>query len=267
MNTELFAKLTAQGKRVHRNAELIPSISTGCMVTILRPDLCSYHQFQPYSLEPVQTISKPGPVAHTATIHLASASSAEEKVARELPFECFRYMGMDIKQKHWQRGGKFKKAKCTKISASVFEYYQSKEDASRKIESITEERYNYFFEVLPPLMINVASLTSAVFQENEKQLPYRITRKEAFAVSEAYTHTPKTVVLTVCWQESYEHLVDDEGWVPYQPDAFFSQEMQVFAPNGRPIFETYNHYYGNGYKVAPYYSHSRRQREVLGLYY
>ncbi len=90
-------------------------------------------------------------------------------------------------------------------------------------KEITEERYNDMMEVLPPIYINPSTV---------KQEAY-----SAFAVSEAYSHG-KSVILTVCWKERQGQAI-----------KFYERLMEVYTPAGKPIDETYGHYYGRSYKA------------------
>lgn len=83
-------------------------------------------------------------------------------------------------------------------------------------KQITEDRWEYMLEVLPPLYVT-----------HLDGLPIR----QGIACSEAYDHNSKGVVLTVCYQG--------------QDGNFYETHANVFTKAGAPIWDTYNHCYSS----------------------
>lgn len=83
-----------------------------------------------------------------------------------------------------------------------------------KFEKITEERWEYYLEVLPPLYIT--------HLDGEPI-------KKGICCSEAYDHNSKGVVLTICFK-------GEDG-------NFYEGLANVFTQEGKRIDDTYNHCY------------------------
>lgn len=82
------------------------------------------------------------------------------------------------------------------------------------MKEITEEMWEYYLEVLPPLYVS---------HLDGKPI------KMGICCSEAYTHNDKGVVLTICYK-------GDDG-------KFYEGFANVFTLEGNPIWDTYNHCY------------------------
>jgi hypothetical protein len=82
------------------------------------------------------------------------------------------------------------------------------------MQVITEERYDYMLEVLPPLYVS---------QLDGKRI------KKGICCSEAYSHNDKGVVLTICFK-------GEDG-------NYYEGLANVFTKDGKQIWETYNHCY------------------------
>lgn len=83
-----------------------------------------------------------------------------------------------------------------------------------KHKEITEERYYYILEVLPPLYI------SHIDGE-----PIH----DGIACSEAYTHS-NSVVLTVCYKKN---------------GKYYETLAELFSSDNKPIWDTYNYMYSH----------------------
>lgn len=82
------------------------------------------------------------------------------------------------------------------------------------MKEITEERWEYYLEVLPPLYVT---------HLDGKPI------KRGICCSEAYDHNDKGVVLTICYK-------GDDG-------KYYEGYANVFTQDGKEIWDTYNHCY------------------------
>jgi len=82
------------------------------------------------------------------------------------------------------------------------------------MKEITEDRWEYMLEVLPPLYVS---------HLDGKPI------KSGICCSEAYTHNDKGVVLTICYK-------GEDG-------KFYEGFANVFTKDGKAIWDTYNHCY------------------------
>ena len=82
------------------------------------------------------------------------------------------------------------------------------------MKQITEERWEYMLEVLPPLYVTMLD-----------GVPIR----KGICCSEAYDHNDKGVVLTICYLGNDGH--------------FYEGLVNVTTQDGKAIWDTYNHCY------------------------
>ena len=82
------------------------------------------------------------------------------------------------------------------------------------MKQISQDRWEYMLEVLPPLYV--------------KELDGKPI-ENGICCSEAYTHNDKGVVLTICYKA-------DDG-------NYYEGFANVFTKERKPIWDTYNHCY------------------------
>lgn len=97
---------------------------------------------------------------------------------------------------------------------------------------VTLTEYNQAFNKLFPIFLSPKHLLTGY--STEISWPYKITREDAFAMPLLQTHTAKTAVLPVYYQERCSFYIEDYGWIDLW-NVYYQQPMQVFTSSYEAI--------------------------------